>query len=67
MTTLKENISTKFPSLPVVQALSICDLQHLPAIEVIDLESNQVNHIATLTDHFHATGYVEVEVLKSEC
>ena len=30
---LKENISTRFPSLPLVQALSIFDLQRLLAKE----------------------------------
>ena len=66
MTTLKENILAKFPSLPVVQAPSIYDLQHLPAKEVSDLESEWVNHIATLADHFGAKDYVGVKALKSQ-
>ena len=64
MTTLKENILAKFPSLPVVQAPSIYDLQHLPAKEVTDLD--RVNHIATLADHFGAKDYLEVKALKSQ-
>ena len=39
VTMLKANRSARFPSLPVVQALSIYDLQHLLAKEVTDLES----------------------------
>ena len=66
MTTFKENILTKFPSLPVVQAPSIYDLQHLPVKEVTDLESDRVNHIATLADHFGAKDYLEVKALKSQ-
>ena len=64
MTTLKENILAKFPSLPVVQAPSIYDLQHLPAKEVTDLD--RVSHIATLADHFGAKDYLEVKALKSQ-
>ena len=54
----KENRSVRFPSLPVFQALSIYDLQNLPAKEVADLESERVNHIATLAHHFGATDYM---------
>ena len=53
----------KIPFPAVVQALSISDLQHLLTKEVTDLESNWVNHIAILPDHFGATDYEEVEPL----
>ena len=61
----KENRLVRFPSLPVFQALSIYDLQNLPAKEVADLESERVNHIATLAHHFGATDYMEAETLTS--
>ena len=61
----KENRSVRFPSLPVFKALSIYDLQNLPAKEVTDLESERVNHIATLAHHFGATDYMEAETLTS--
>ena len=61
----KENRSVRFPSLPVFKALSIYDLQNLPAKEVTDLESERVNHKATLAHHFGATDYMEAETLTS--
>ena len=61
----KENRSVRLPSLPVFQALSIYDLKILPAKEVADLESERVNHIATLAHHFGATDYMEAETLTS--
>ncbi|XP_068691032.1 zinc finger protein 862-like [Montipora foliosa] len=63
---LKENISARFPSLPLVQAFSIFDLQRLPAKEATDFKTYGVNHVATLADHFGVTEYVDVEALKSE-
>lgn len=63
---LKENISGRFPSLPLVQAFSIFDLQRLPAKEATDFKTYGVNHVATLADHFGVTEYVDVEALKSE-
>ena len=63
---LKENISARFPSLPLVQAFSIFDLQRLPAKEATDFKTYGVNHVATLSDHFGVTEYVDVEALKSE-
>lgn len=63
---LKENISARFPSLPLVQALSIFDLQRLPAKEAPEFKSYGVNHVGTLANHFGSTEYVEVEALKSE-
>ena len=63
---LKENISARFPSLPLVQAFSIFDLQSLPAKEATDFKTYGVNHVATLADHFGVTEYVDVEALNSE-
>ena len=63
---LKENISARFPSLPLVQAFSIFDLERLPAKEATDFKTYGVNHVATLADHFGVTEYVDVEALKSE-
>lgn len=63
---LKENISARFPSLPLVQAFSIFNLQRLPAKEATDFKTYGVNHVATLADHFGVTEYVDVEALKSE-
>ena len=63
---LRENISARFPSLPLVQAFSIFDLQRLPAKEATDFKTYGVNHVATLADHFGVTEYVDVEALKSE-
>ena len=63
---LKENIAARFPSLPLVQAFSIFDLQSLPVKEAPDFKIYGMNHIATLSDHFGTTEYVEVEALKSE-
>ena len=66
MAKLKENIAARFPSLPLVQAFSIIDLQALPVKEAPDFKIYRMNHIATLSDHFGSTEYVEVEALKSE-
>ena len=63
---LKENIAARFPSLPLVQAFSIFDFQVLSVKEAPDFKIYGMNHIATLSDHFGATGYVEVEALNSE-
>ena len=63
---LKENIAARFPSLPLVQAFSIFDLQALPVKEAPDFKIYGMNHIATLSDHFGATEYVEGKALKSE-
>lgn len=63
---LKGNISARFPFLLLVQAFSIFDLQRLPAKEATDFKTYWVNHVATLTDHFGVTGYVDVKALKSE-
>ena len=63
---LKENITARFPSLPLVQAFSIFDLQHLPVKEAPEFKNYGVNHVATLGNHFGAKEYVEVEALKSE-
>ena len=63
---LKENIIARFPSLPLVQAFSIFDLQRLPPKEAPEFKNYGVNHVATLGNHFGATEYVEVEALKSE-
>ena len=52
---LKENIAARFPSLPLVQAFSIFDLQVLPVKEAPDFKIYSMNHIATLSDHFVAT------------
>ena len=62
---LKENITARFPSLPLVQAFSIFDLQRLPPKEAPEFKNFGVNHVATLGNHFGATEYVEVEALKS--
>lgn len=66
VTKLKENILARFPSLPLVKAFSIFDLQLLPAKEAPDFKIYGMNHIATLANHFGATEYVEVEALTSE-
>jgi len=63
---LKENITARFPSLPLVQAFSIFDLQHLPVKEAPEFKNYGVNHVATLGNHFGAKEYVDVEALKSE-
>ena len=49
---LKENITARFPSLPLVQAFSIFDLQRLPAKEAPEFKNYGVNHVATLGNHF---------------
>lgn len=62
---LRENIAARFPSLPLVQSFAI--LQVLPVKEARDFKTYGMNHIvATLSDHFGATGCVEVAALESE-
>ena len=63
---LKDNITARFRTLPLVQAFSIFDLQRLPAKEAPEFKNYGVNHVAVLGNHFGATEYVEVEALKSE-